>query len=105
MYVAKYTNNSGSAVNATMLWQAASDWADNLVWLDKDDWREPTEQELGVICGSKGSLGAYAPDLYWSSTTWTGGSTYGACGDFPDCSFYNAPKTRSYYVRAVRTAD
>lgn len=72
MYVAKWSNHSGSMRSPDARnWHAALQWADELNWLGKDDWRLPTggeDGELSDIYNSKTELGDYDPQRHWSST-------------------------------------
>ena len=46
MYVAKWTNNDGTYTNIVPEWPFMCSWGTDLVWLDQDDWRLPTKDEL-----------------------------------------------------------
>lgn len=109
MYVTKWTDNEGTAHNTLMNWQEALDWAANLVWLGKDDWRLPTGDyggELSQICAAKDNLGAYTSDRYWSSTEYGGAPGYAWYVNFYDCYYNINRKTLDYdYVRAVRVGE
>ncbi|MCX6353681.1 MAG: S8 family serine peptidase [Candidatus Aureabacteria bacterium] len=104
MYVAKWTNNAGTDTNIVPEWPFMCSWGTDLVWLDKDDWRLPTKDELITICANKGVMGDYHPSSYWSSTEATEYDAYGV--SFSNCALYELPiSTAIAYVRAVREVE
>jgi len=104
MYVAKWTNNDGTYTNIVPEWPFMCSWGTDLVWLDQDDWRLPTKDELITICANKGVIGDYHPSWYWSSTQAAESDAYGI--DFSSCTLYELPiSTAIAYVRAVREVE
>jgi hypothetical protein len=109
LYVAKNTNTLGTYNGGTMNWNAAIPWADNLVWLEKDDWRIPkgytgSPDEFYAICGQKTLLGNYATGMHWTSTTHAPNPTYAKAISFPTCAntLLGDKASDYYYVRVVR---
>jgi len=78
----------------------AFEWAENLTWKGKDDWRLPTKEELADLYDYGLSDITYTLGFYWSSTM--------ASDDEADGVFFTTgagddrPKTDTYYIRAVR---
>ena len=105
IYVAVFQDRPGCAELGTKTWQGAIDWANGLSWLDKDDWRMPTKDELWMMAMNPGDYGAI-PGCYWSSTDY---------GDaYPDMAYAygwggtmcaNNFKTDLDFVRAVRDVE
>ncbi|MCX6355086.1 MAG: hypothetical protein NTZ78_09320 [Candidatus Aureabacteria bacterium] len=110
MYVAKWTNNEGTASNERKGWPAARQWATGLDWLGKDSgWRLPTDIEIASICEAKSSLGAYEAETrpyYWSDTQRDSASA-NWIEDFSrpvDCTVQSGNWVDTNRVRAVRNA-
>lgn len=111
IYVAKWTNNAGTAFNGMKDWGSANSWATSLDWLGKTTgWRMPTQVgstgELPGICTSKNLLGSYQPDFHWSGTA--SGGSFGWYVRFSDC--YIDPggdrnMSTPTYIRAVRSGE
>ncbi|MCX6355351.1 MAG: DUF1566 domain-containing protein [Candidatus Aureabacteria bacterium] len=104
LYVAKWTNNAGTASNSTKDWQTACSWGTDLDWCGKSTgWRLPHQDELIAIYPYKTSLGSWENDYYWSSDEFDSSSAR-------DVSFYNGNathdlKTRLGLVRVVRPVE
>ncbi|MCX6355861.1 MAG: hypothetical protein NTZ78_13310 [Candidatus Aureabacteria bacterium] len=105
MYVAKWTNNEGTASGEWMNQGPAVVWATGLVWLNKDDWRIPDITEALTVCGSKDTLGAYPSEMESSTVDPARPDTVSAWVMMTDCS---RPWMWNYdaggRVRVVRTA-
>jgi len=102
IYVAKWTDNAGTADNGRKTWQAAMDWVEGMTWLGKDDWRMPTKDEIVSIYASRGTLGSYELAHYWSSTAPLGSVDCALSVYFLDGEIYGANKSHTGSVRAVR---
>ncbi|MCX6355095.1 MAG: hypothetical protein NTZ78_09365 [Candidatus Aureabacteria bacterium] len=108
MYVAKWTDNEGTAMNDGKIWTVACSWGTDLVWLGKDDWRLPTKDELISICTNRGSLGAYHDVVrYWSSTAYDESFAWSTWFSVADgcATDHDADKPSGRFIRAVRNAD
>lgn len=106
VYVASKKDGPGCMTDQTQTWNDAANWVNDLSWLDKDDWRMPTKNELSAICTVKDTVGgfSYSPWYYWSST----GELYISawCVNFGDCTAAFSSTTGIYgYVRAVRDVE
>ncbi|MCX6355955.1 MAG: DUF1566 domain-containing protein [Candidatus Aureabacteria bacterium] len=102
MYVASRKEGDGCANDNTKAWASALSWVNNLVWLEKDDWRLPTKEELSTICSNRGSLESYqSGSYYWSSSGYGGDGLW--CVLFnSDCWINGQNSPNSWFVRAVR---
>jgi len=107
-------DGTGAGCNngATLTWNNAIDWAEGLTFATYSDWRLPNVKELQSIVDYGRVSPAIDPvftntqsDLYWSSTTYAGGSGYAWVVDFLDGYVGLDGKDSAYYVRAVRAGQ
>lgn len=103
VYVASKQEGFGCANNSVLKWQPAMDWADDMTWLEKDDWRLPTIEELQEICENQGSLSSFTSGSKWSSTEYEASSAwwlyFSDCVPLPWCGKNSLGGVRS--VRGV----
>jgi len=101
------------AVGSAMIWTRAIDYCENLTLDTYSDWRLPNLKELTSIMNDTKvspsidtSVFQYTvSDIYWSSTTYSGNSSYAWLVRFVDGyqSYYD--KTYKSYVRCVRAGQ
>ena len=101
MWVAKGTNSPGTFSG---IWNAASDWSNDLVWLGYNDWRLPDSSELAAICAARASLEGYTADWTWGRYNNGGVQTADAenFGGSPECAYYMKSMLETHPARAVR---
>jgi len=90
----------------------ATTYCTNLILGGYDDWRLPSRKELGTLVDYgrvNPSLDTeflnFASNLYWSSTTYVGVSGYAWFVHFGNGYQSDYIKTKSHYVRCVRTGQ
>jgi hypothetical protein len=78
MNYAQTSGHTGTGVNAngTMTWDAATAWANNLVYGGFDDWRLPTLNPADTTCSNNFNPGGGFPNQYYG-TGCTGGELSG----------------------------
>ena len=78
MNYARTSAHTGTGVNAdgTMTWDAATAWANNLVYGGFDDWRMPTLNPSDTTCSDNYNLGGGFPNQYYGYNC-TGGELSG----------------------------
>jgi len=93
-------------------WEAAINYCENLTLNGKSDWRLPNINELFSITEhSHGSptindiFQNTKEDFYWTSTTYSGSSSYAWAVSFEYGSNTYYPKERSYFIRCVRGGE
>lgn len=79
----------------------AATHCNNLVVHGKSDWYLPSIEELATIYGSKGSIGGFLTDTYWSSSEVSGNDALYA-GTIFTMPLADAKTNPSHAVRCVR---
>ncbi len=101
------------AVGSNMTWTAAIDYCETLTLDTYSDWRVPNLNELtSMVDNTKANPSIdtsvfqnTAPNDYWSSTTYAGGSDSAWYVYFSYGGQYYKGKTNSGYVRCVRAGQ
>lgn len=104
--------DSYSGTIPQLAWEEAIDYCENLTLGGKSDWRLPNINELFSITehshGSptiNESFKNTKEGFYWSSTTYSGSSSYAWVVSFEYGSNTYYPKSRKYSVRCVRSRE
>jgi len=104
IYVASRIEDAGCAEKDWKNWPDAMAWAAGLSWLERDDWRNPTKDELQMICNNKALLGSFTASSCWSSSAYD--ADYAWWLYFKDCILqYWGGKYSLAGVRAVRDIE
>lgn len=68
MFVARKADGPGPAEDSDLNWEEAMDYAADLDWLGRTDWRLPTDDELREIFRNVQVLEDYQKERHWSSS-------------------------------------